>query len=192
MISLMWLDYICEWFKGKELDERTKSILRQEWATANSTKDRIQEILDMSDRRLARQQVKALAEEMYKALRYRKEGRGPELSPEEAFQKKQWKESLTLRSECTHLKGAVATRWGVDKYGGPKPVSHCCKDYNVSCHTFINGTVVIKCLYNCGFESRPGDENWEEAERMFKESTNDSTSSEIPEFYKGQVVVVKK
>src|SRR5271157_3808849 len=67
---------------------------------------------------------------------------------------------------CTHAKGGR----------GPRVTT----DYNVGCHTFIDGKTKIWCLNGCGFESWTGDANWEKACGMCEQSTNTASSSETP------------
>ena len=66
---------------------------------------------------------------------------------------------------CQHLKGG-RLRSGY-------------KDYNVSCHTFINGETKIRCL-SCRRVWTSKDPDGKEALLMVKNSTNARTSSEVP------------
>lgn len=134
--------------------------------------------LEKEERLRNKREVIRLAEEMQANLREKR--RNPEpLTPEEAIQKQQWRARTTPREECRHLKGAEASRWGVNKYGGP-PRHSGARDYNLACHTFINFKTKIWCLNGCGFVSYPGDPNWKQAVEMFDLSTNTKSSSEIP------------
>lgn len=72
---------------------------------------------------------------------------------------------------CTHTKGGRGVK------GRPLVV----KDYNLGYHRFIDGRIKIWCLNNCGFEAWEGDENWEKACKMWEQSTNTQSSSEIPD-----------
>lgn len=81
--------------------------------------------------------------------------------------------SILLRTPCRarHLKGGTTSRFG--QY----------KDYNLSCHTFITGETVIRCLYGCGlsvssFDVAAREDFKELAEAMDQDSTNARSSSE--------------
>lgn len=67
--------------------------------------------------------------------------------------------------KCKHLKGGGAIR------------SHY-KDYNIGCHTFIDGRTKIWCLNGCGFVSWEGQKSFVEATRMLEQSNNTKSSSE--------------
>jgi hypothetical protein len=118
-----------------------------------------------------------LAEKMHARLNEKRRNPQP-LTPEEELAKKEWLKKKTPREECKHLKGAVASRWGVDVYGGP-PINLPAKDYNLAFFTFVSGKSKIWCLNNCGFVSHSGDPNWKEAVAMFNLSSNTRASSEF-------------
>ena len=110
-----------------------------------------------------------------KMLYKRRFGRGHGLlTPEEEAIRK----SFTPKEGCHHIKGAAAYRFGIDKCGaGPWATKH--KDYNVSDHTFIDGTRVIKCL-TCGIRWTKESPDWNKALYMVANSSNSRSSSEVP------------
>ncbi len=69
---------------------------------------------------------------------------------------------------CTHLKGDGKVGSG----------SSVIKDYNVTCHTFPNAVVRIRCN-GCGKKWFKGQPGWSEAVKMTEMSTNVASSSEI-------------
>lgn len=99
-----------------------------------------------------------------------------QLTPEEQLEKDQWIADLTPRSKCKHLKGALVSRWGVDRYGGNRlgPA----KDYNLARHRFIDFRERIWCLNGCGFESWTGDVNWQKALDMWQYTSNTKSASQ--------------
>lgn len=87
-----------------------------------------------------------------------------------------WVASLTPKKGCRHMKGGDMSRFGWDKFGGPRGIGH--KDYSVARHTFTDGRQKIWCLQGCGFVSWSGDEKWGQALTMADNSTNSPSSSE--------------
>lgn len=66
---------------------------------------------------------------------------------------------------CAHLKGGgIRSRYGM-------------KDYNVSQHTYPDGSKRIRCN-GCGAKWFPGFDGWEEAVRMVQLSSNSPSASE--------------
>lgn len=81
-------------------------------------------------------------------------------------------------SHCKHLKGGKLRGF--------------CKDYNVACHTFPDGSKKIWCLNGCGFQiwsDRDNKDNrskaWRGAIAMLEQSTNTPSSSERFADFKG-------
>lgn len=66
---------------------------------------------------------------------------------------------------CKHLKGTQSFR-----------TAH--RDYNVACHTFVDGRTKVWCMNGCGFVSWRGDENWKQALDMMEQTSNRPSSSE--------------
>lgn len=167
--------------KSKELDEEARSIIRSEIAELYKRQVSLEKLIAVPEHLRNRKIAEQMAEEAHQRLEELRRN-PPEKTFEEQVDFAIWKASLTPREECRHLKGAKASCWGVDKFGGPHS-SFACKDYNVGCHTFVDGRTKIWCLNGCGFVSWNGDENWTEAKRMVEQSTNCPSSSErwVPE-----------
>jgi hypothetical protein len=70
---------------------------------------------------------------------------------------------------CQHLKG--------NRFGAKSREFINCTDYNVSIFKFIDGKMRIRCN-TCGQKWFPGDEHWEAAMVMVRQSSNHMASSE--------------
>lgn len=75
------------------------------------------------------------------------------------------------RPPCLHLKGGANRRYAAFA------------DYNVSQHTFIDGTTRIICN-SCRKKWFPESPDWEKAKEMVSFSSNSPSSSEIPIEYR--------
>lgn len=87
------------------------------------------------------------------------------------------------QKKCHHLKG-----WAIKRTLDVK------KDYNISLHTFPNGTRRIRCLYGCGFEVWEKSEfkfKWQYGMKMVELSTNTASASQVvfPKLEKNGVTV---
>lgn len=160
---------------AKELDDAARQTIRNELQYLYERTKRLEKLLAEPERLRNRKIAEQLAEEMHRKLVEKR--RNPEpLTTQEQFEKNQWEEDKTPREKCKHLKGGLASRWGVDIYGD-KFGAH--KDYNVAGFRFADGKTKIWCLNNCGFVSWQGDENWVKAKSMLEQSTNTLASSEF-------------
>jgi hypothetical protein len=195
-----WLEYIGWPWKDQtsdNLDEAAAVVIKHEILELDARKERLVKLLGEPERLRAKKEAIALAEQMQANLREkrRKLAEGDShLTEEEILARAQWRESLTPREKCKHLKGGFASRWGFDKFGGP--LGSAIKDYNIGVHRFIDFSVKAWCLNGCGFESRPGDANWDETLRMIDSSTNVQSASESvpykqPQSLKEVTVVVQ-
>jgi len=161
---------------NEQLDEEARHVIRQEIRELDNRRERIVKLLDEPERLRNKKIAIKLAEDMQANLREKRRNQ-PQLTLEEQIAKQEWTKNLTPRAECRHLKGAEASRWGVDRWGGNK--FGTAKDYNLACHTFPDAKTKIWCLNGCGFTSSPSDPNWKQAVEMFRQSSNSKSSSEI-------------
>jgi hypothetical protein len=109
----------------------------------------------------------------------------------EATEKQNLYNLLKLQAKCTHMKGKGKRTSRLEAQYADK-----LNDPNVSMHTFIDGTSVIKCL-SCGAKWKQNDTReylvregkkipnvtrlgWEDALHLVQISTNQPSSSEIP------------
>jgi hypothetical protein len=105
------------------------------------------------------------------------------LTPEEKIALRRFKH----KANCRHLKGGYMRqagkggRWFWDIFEGPTNpdtgAEQRGKDYNVQDFTLPTNERFIKCL-NCRREWRPGEDGWDDAVKMTKQSTNRPASSE--------------
>lgn len=159
-----------------EMDEVARGVIRNEIEYLNQRRIRLEKLLAEPERLRNRKIAEQMAEEMHQNLEAKRRN-PPALTEAELLQQFIWRSNLTPKEKCRHLKGGVASRWGVDKYGGPGFRTEM-KDYNLGCHTFVDGKTKIWCLNGCGFVSWNGDENWAKAKEMMDSSTNLPSSSE--------------
>jgi hypothetical protein len=119
-------------------------------------------------RRKAQRERNALAQQQKILLRQQKcsylKGSHKRRSGLLADSKKLWKEWLSDKSRWPNLR--------VEKVD-------MAKDYNISDHTFIDGSRIIKCI-RCGKTWAEGDESWSKALEMAASTTNGRTASERP------------
>ncbi len=173
---LPWINFISKVEPSNEqLDEEARDVIREEIQELDARRQRLVRLLDEPERLRNKKIAEQLAEDMHAKLQEKRKN-PPQLTLEEQAAQQKWQRNLTPRSECRHLKGGWATRWGVDKYGGAKGFTT--KDYNLAFHRFPDLSLKIWCLNGCGFESRPSDTNWKQALEMFKQSSNTQSSSE--------------
>lgn len=79
------------------------------------------------------------------------------------------------KTGCTHLKGGLRR---TTKYGTQIGVATLRKDPALAFHTFSDGTKKLWCLI-CGKFWTPESPDWKQALRMFEDSSNTPTASEI-------------
>lgn len=168
----------------EQLDKETKEFLDVELQTA------IDEIAKLNRLRktpqLFRQRwetikaADAFRTTFHSALNRLQKYCGEFLTSEEKADRDRWLTNCTPRKDCKHLKGPMASRWGIDTYGGPSAARHY-EDYNLAEHTFIDGRAKIWCLWNCGFVvwSDGNKEEFLKAQNMLRNSsTNRPSASE--------------
>ena len=174
----LWEEFV-DWFRTpSEQDERARWVIRQEIVQLDARKLRLEKLLGEPERFRNKKIAMQMAEEMHQNLEAKRRN-SPALTDAEKLDRDIWRANRTPREECRHLKGAEASRWGLDRYGGPSK-GILDRDYNLAKHRFIDWSVKIWCLNGCGFVSWKGDENWEKACQMFESSSNRMTASESP------------
>jgi hypothetical protein len=189
-----WLDEF-EWmfeFKfakdrtAEEIDADTKKFLDAE---IDQAVEKIAKLTRLRKQpQVFRQRWGALkqAEEMrvsfHKTLNMLQSGDTSFLTEEEKKDRQRWLDGLTPRQECKHSKGPRVCKWGMDKYAGSSYSQYGPKDYNLACHTFIDGRTKIWCMWNCGYVvwSDGDKEAYIKAKSLMEQSSNKHSASERP------------
>jgi hypothetical protein len=124
-------------------------------------------------------EIEALAEGFLEKLRLRRKHQEEILTDREKAERAYVLAKFVKPEECQHLKGGAMTRWGWDKFAGPKFGMY--KDYNIAVHIFQDGSTKAWCLNGCGFKlwkHEATDEQWAKVADMMKTSTNKVSSTE--------------
>lgn len=95
---------------------------------------------------------------------------------------RQYQPLYTARTEAEHARIRAFLKKKIDLCGHRKggKLKGFSTDFNISDHTFIDGSRRVKCLNNCGKVWSPGDADWKDALYMLGRTTNRRTSSEQP------------